>query len=168
MGSGNTIGEFFPGEGYQPASAGASMAQLANNEYAIQFPSSGAASWIWEWIVPDTYGGATGITAKIWWAGNTATTGNVIWTVYFQLRTAGGTAFGTDSFNSTNNDSAALATNGTILVPVTTTIAIAAGANTTASVAAHSRARVKVTRRLAAGDTMSGFANFHGLELTDT
>lgn len=127
-----------------------------NGHAVLEFDASTAESAIFTGVLPNDYSGA-GITAAIYWAGATATSGNVMWQVAIERIDAGGQDTDSDGFASAQAFAAAAA-NASSGVITKSTLNISNGANMD-SLAAGDLFRLKVTRDASnASDTMTGDA----------
>jgi hypothetical protein len=106
-------------------------------------------------VLPAAYAGG-GLTVDITWAGDTATTGNVVWQTAFERLNANNTNINSDSFGTAN--SATSGVNGTLRK--LTVASIAHSNSEISSLAAGDGFRLEVCRTANSGsDTMTGAAH---------
>lgn len=143
---------FWDVEGQRKLASGNCGNTSRNNQMVMAFDATTAESVRFGAVLPSDYSAET-ITVTIYWAADTATSGDVVWSVAFER---GNTDMDADSFNT--------ARTGT-----TTTNATAGIGNTTAitftqaqadGVTASDKFRIQLQRVAAdAGDTMTGDAH---------
>lgn len=171
MASGNTLGSFQATGGMSSITNGA-LPLSTNNRYCLQFDPTTQQSAEFSWVVPRNYGVlgiAVGWTLTLFWAGNTATSGNVLWGASVERNAGAGNAITSDNFSTVvNAGGGAAAVNGSLGKLTYTAIALTDGTQIN-SVAVGDECRIKISRIAADGtDTMAGFANLLGFEVKET
>lgn len=162
MASGNTLCVFTATAGVPPSSNYATL-DTRNSQPVLEFDAATDESIVFEGILPSNYSGG-GITCVLQWAGDTATTGDVMWTTEFERRA---TDMDSDSF-ATVVAGAAASCNGTSGIPTYTSIAHTDGAQID-SLAVGEGFRFRVTRDANhASDTMAGDAVLIAVLLKET
>jgi hypothetical protein len=138
-----------------PSSSFATL-DTRNAHPTLDFDASSAESAVFTFVLPTDYSGA-GITVMLYWAGTSATSGNVMWQAALEAAAAGSQDTDSDGFATAQAFSAAAA-NGTSGVLTKSSLNISNGANMD-SIAAGDMFRLKITRDAANGsDTMTGDA----------
>jgi hypothetical protein len=164
MASGNSLVGFTPQANEAPVSNGATL-DMRNAIMVLDFDATTEKTAVFRGILPRHYASG-GITASIHWMATSATSGDVKW----------GLAFERDNANNHDLDADAFATeqtgtgtaNATSGKTTTTTITFTDGAILD-SLAVGDPFRLKLARKAADGaDTMTGDAEFIGLELRET
>lgn len=165
MASGDTLAVLLPQANEPPSSNNAPLA-VRNGILLLNFDPTTSQSAIFRGVLPANYAGG-GLTLVIYWMGETATTGDVVWGGSIERAQDGGTDQDTDSF-ATEQLSAAVTTNATSGIKNKSTITFTSGANMD-SLAAGEPFRIKIARKPAdAGDTMTGIAQFLEAHLKET
>ena len=142
----------------QPPSANFATLDTRNSVSVIEFDAATEESAVFVSSIPEGANLASGLLVRIWWAGDTATSGNVRWAASFERS---GTDLDADSFDTaTEATSAANGTSGIETVAEITCTAID-------SLAAGERFRLKIARRAtdATNDTMTGDAQLVAVEV---
>lgn len=152
-----TIQRFTPRDNQPPASAFATLDQR-NNILVLEFDASTEESAYFVGVINESMTLTSGLTVRLWWMGDTATSGNVQWGVQFEKT---GTDLDADSFDS--NAQATSAASGTSGVESVASITI----TTIDSLTAGDRYRLRVYRVAAdaTNDTMTGDAQLVAVEL---
>jgi hypothetical protein len=152
-----TIIRFTPSDNQPPASAFATI-DTRNSILVLEFDAATQESAAFIGVVPEGATITSGLTVRLWWMADTATTGNVRWGVSFE-RT--GTDNDSDSFDTVTE--ATGAANGTSGIETLTSIT----ATAIDSLAAGDRFRLRVARIAAdaTNDTMTGDAQLVAVEL---
>lgn len=152
-----TIQRFTPRDNQPPAANFATL-DTRNSILVLEFDASTEESACFVGVVDESMTLTSGITVRIWWMGDTATSGNVRWGVQFE-RT--GTDMDADSFDT--NAQATSAANGTSGIESVASITI----TTIDSLAAGDRYRLRVYRVAAdaTNDTMTGDAQLVAVEV---
>lgn len=166
MAAGDTLILFTP-ESHVPPAAGTLMTFGVRNGHLVLEASAAAADCaVFAGIIPHNYIGTTGITALLTWAAKTAAVGTIGWDVTFERNSgASGDDITADHWQTAQPIPA-------VTVPAASgllaqgSVACAAGAAGTASVAAGDAFRVRI-RRLNT-DTAAGFAQLLAVELRET
>lgn len=127
-----------------------------NNHPCLDFDAATAETIYFTGVLPNDYAGA-GITVTLYWAGATATSGNVMWQASIERIDAGGQDTDSDGFASAQAFAAAAA-DGTSGKITKSSLNISNGANMD-SLAAGDLFRLGITRDASNGsDTMTGDA----------
>lgn len=155
-----TISVFTPHHNNPPATNYATL-DTRNSILVLEFDSATQESAYFTGIIDETRLLTSGITVKIYWMADTATSGNVRWGVQFEKT---GTDLDSDSFDT--NAQVTSAANGTSGIETVASISI----TTIDSLAAGDRYRLKVYRVAddATNDTMSGDAQLVAVEVRAT
>lgn len=164
MASGDTLAIFTP-LGNQPPSSNFATFNTRNGHAVLEFDTTTQETAIFAGKMPRHYG-AGGITAYLSWMAATAVTGTIGWGVTFERDADGGDDMDADSF-ATEQIATAATVPGTSGVIKVTSVAIAAGAAGTDSIAAGDDFRVRV-RRDVASDSAAGDAQLLSVELKET
>jgi hypothetical protein len=152
-----TILVFSASDNQPPATSFATF-DTRNSILVLEFDAAVQESAIFVGVVPEGTSLTAGLTARLWWMGDTETSGNVRWGVSFEKV---GTDNDADSFDTvTQAHSAASGTSGIETVTSITATSID-------SLAAGDRFRLRVTRIAddATNDTMAGDAQLVAVEL---
>lgn len=152
-----TLAVFSARDNQPPASAFATF-DTRNSVLVLEFDASTQESAVFVGVIPEGATLTNGLTANLWWMGDTATSGNVRWGVSFEKV---GTDNDADSFDTvTQAHSTASGTSGIETVTSITATAID-------GLAAGDRFRLRVTRIAddATNDTMTGDAQLVAVEL---
>lgn len=161
MASGNTLCTFGP-QANQPPATNFATFDLRNGIPVLDFDASTDEDAIFGDVLPRHYAGG-GLTVTIHWTATSATTGNVKWNAQVERMN---TDLDADSFAAAQTTTTA--TNGTSGIIATTAITFTDGAQMD-SVAVGEAFRLKVTRDANdAGDTMTGDAELHRVEIKET
>lgn len=155
-----TISIFTPHHNNPPASNFATL-DTRNSILVLEFDATTEESAYFTGVIDEGRLLANGITVRIWWMADTATTGNVRWGVQFEKT---GTDLDSDSFDT--NAQATSAANGTSGIESVASIAI----TTIDSLSAGDRYRLRVYRVAAdaTNDTMTGDAQLIAVEVRAT
>jgi len=141
-------------QGVAPTSAFATFS-TRNNHSVLAFDADTDESTIFEGTLDSGYASGDNLSITVYWAGASATTGDVVWTVEVEYVDDGTLDTDADSFDTAQ--SATTTTSGTTGVVVATTYALANA--DVDGIAAGNPFRLRVTRDAnAAGDTMTGDA----------
>lgn len=151
-----TLATFTARENLPPATNFATL-DTRNAIPVTEYDATTEESGAYIGVIPEGANLSSGLLVRLWWMGDTATSGNVRWGVQFEKS---GTDVDVDSFDSlTEVTSAASATSGIETVAEITCTAID-------SLAAGDRFRLRVVRRAAdAADTMTGDAQLVAVEI---
>jgi len=166
MASGDTLVTFFPQHNEPPASIYATL-DLRNVHPVLDFDATADEEAAFSAILPRNYAGG-GITATLYVAGSTATSGNVVFQAAFE-RIGVVQDMDADSFAAFNT-SGAVTVSGTSGIPVAVTITFTDGAQMD-SVAAGELFRFKIRRDAddtSGTDSMTGDAEVRAVELKET
>jgi hypothetical protein len=152
-----TIIRFTPADNQPPASNFATL-DTRNSILVLEFDAATQESANFIGVIPEGATLTNGLTVRLWWMGDTATTGNVRWGVSFERV---GTDNDADSFSSVTE--ATGAANGTSGIETVTSIT----ATAIDSLAAGDRFRLRVARIAAdaTNDTMTGDAQLVAVEV---
>lgn len=144
-----------------PPSTNYATLDTRNSILVLEFDSATQESAYFTGIVDENRLLTNGITVRIYWMADTATSGNVRWGVQFEKT---GTDLDSDSFDT--NAQTTSAANGTSGIETVASVAI----TTIDSLAAGDRYRLKVYRVAddATNDTMSGDAQLVAVEVRAT
>lgn len=164
MASGNTLNVFTPQHGEPPASNYATL-NTRNSRLVAEFDASTAEALVFRGVLPSHYSGG-GLTIEIFWAGASATSGDVVWGTEIERAQAGGTDQDADSFAA--QSTATGTANGTSGIKTKTSPAHTSGAQMD-SLAAGEPFLLRVQRVAAdAGDTMTGDAQLFEVHVKET
>lgn len=149
---------FFTAANNQPPATNFATLDTRNSISVLEFDANTQESAIFVGVMPDNVVLTNGLTVRLWWMGDTATTGNVRWGVSFEKV---GTDNDADSFDSVTQ--ATGAANGTSGIETVTSIT----ATAIDSLVAGDRFRLKITRIAddATNDTMLGDAQLVAVEV---
>lgn len=152
-----TIVRFTPADNQPPAANFATLDQR-NSFLVLEYDASTQESANFIGVIPEGATLTNGLTVRLWWMGDTATSGNVRWGVSFE---AVGTDNDADSFSSVTE--ATGAANGTSGIETVTEIT----ATAIDSLVAGNRFRLRVARIAAdaTNDTMTGDAQLVAVEV---
>lgn len=152
-----TIQRFTPRDNQPPATNYATL-DTRNSVLVLEYDASTEESGYFVGVVDESMTLTSGITVRIWWMGDTATSGNVRWGVQFE-RT--GTDMDADSFDT--NAQVTSAANATSGIESVASITI----TTIDSLVAGDRYRLRVYRVAAdaTNDTMTGDAQVVAVEV---
>ncbi len=152
-----TIIRFTPADNQPPSSNFATL-DTRNSILVLEFDAATQESANFVGLIPEGASLTNGLAVRLWWMGDTATTGNVRWGVSFE---AVGTDNDSDSFSSVTE--ATGAANGTSGIETVTSIT----ATAIDSLAAGDRFRLRVARIAAdaTNDTMTGDAQLVAVEV---
>lgn len=152
-----TIIRFSPADN-QPPSTNFATLDTRNSILVLEFDAATQESANFIGLIPEGASLTNGLTVRLWWMGDTATSGNVRWGVSFE---AVGTDNDSDSFSSVTE--ATGAANGTSGIETVTSIT----ATAIDSLAAGDRFRLRVARIAAdaTNDTMTGDAQLVAVEV---
>jgi hypothetical protein len=148
---------FTPRDNQPPASNFATL-DTRNSISVLEFDAATEESAVFVSVIPENANLTSGLLVRIWWCGDTATSGNVRWAASFER---GGTDLDSDSFDTaTEVTSAANGTSGIETVAEITCTAID-------SLAAGDRYRLRIARKAAdaTNDTMTGDAQIVAVEV---
>ena len=152
-----TLARFIARDNYPPATNFATL-DTRNSVLVLEFDAATEESATFIGVIPENASLASGLTVRLWWMGDTATSGNVRWGVQFEDT---GTDLDADSYDTNAQvTSAASATSG---IESVASIAI----TTIDSLAAGDRFRLRVYRVAAdaTNDTMTGDAQLVAVEV---
>jgi hypothetical protein len=168
MASGQNVAAPLQSTAFVPSITNPCTSLVNNNQYVLQYLDTTAdQSAEAGFDLQRNYAGG-GVTIRIAWSAATATTGAVVWSAALERQAAGGTAYTSDSFATAVNSSAATTAAGGTGVETYTTIALTNGAQMD-SLAVGEHARIRIIRvQSNGGDTMSGLANLHSVEIIET
>ena len=154
-----TYSVFSATDNQPPASAFATL-DTRNSIAVLEFDANTQESAIFVGVMPDNAVLTNGLTVRLWWMADTATSGNVRWGVSFEDT---GTDNDADSFSAVTQANGAA--NGTSGIETVTTITATSG--NIDGIAAGDRYRLKVTRIAddATNDTMLGDAQLVAVEV---
>jgi hypothetical protein len=163
MASGDTLMIFSALHNEPPATAYATL-DTRNNHPVVDFDAAAVEDAVFGGVLPRNYAGG-GVTVVLHWTATSATSGDVKWNVQVE-RMDTATDLDADSFAAAQTTTTTTsATSGAI---VTTSIALTNGAQMD-SLAVGEGFRLKVTRdATAGGDTMTGDAELHLVEVKET
>jgi hypothetical protein len=152
-----TLQLFTPRDNQPPATNFATL-DTRNSILVLEFDASTEESAYFAGVINESMTLTGGLTVRIWWMGDTATSGNVRWGVQFEKT---GTDVDADSFDT--NAQSTSAANGTSGIESVASITIA----TIDSLAAGDRYRLRVYRVAAdaTNDTMTGDAQLVAVEV---
>ncbi len=152
-----TIIRFSPADNQPPATNFATL-DTRNSILVLEFDAATQESANFIGLIPEGASLTNGLTVRLWWMADTATTGNVRWGVSFE---ATGTDNDSDSFSAVTE--ATGAANGTSGIETVTSIT----ATAIDSLAAGDRFRLRVARIAAdaTNDTMTGDAQLVAVEV---
>lgn len=152
-----TIARFTARENYPPATNFATL-DTRNSVLVLDFDAATEESATFIGVIPENAALPAGLTVRLWWMGDTATSGNVRWGVQFE---GTGTDLDTNSYDT--NAQTTSAANGTSGIESVATITI----TTIDSLTAGDRFRLRVYRVAAdaTNDTMTGDAQLVALEV---
>lgn len=152
-----TLARFTPRDN-QPPAANFATVDTRNSVIVLEFDASTEETARFIGSIPEGADLASGLLVRIWWMGDTATSGNVRWAVAFE---ESGTDLDSDSFDTaTEITSAASATSGIETVASITCTNID-------SLSAGDRFRLRIARKAtdAVNDTMLGDAQLVAVEV---
>ena len=164
MASGETLVTFLP-QHNEPPAANYMTLDLRNNHPVLDADATTDEEAVFSAILPRNYAGG-GITATLYVAGSTATSGNIVFQAAFE-RIGVVQDMDADSFAAFNTSGAVAGTSG---IPVAATITFTNGAQM-GSVAAGELFRFKIRRDAddtSGTDNMTGDAEVRGIELKET
>lgn len=152
-----TIQRFTARDNHPPASNFATLDQR-NSVLVLEFDAATEESATFIGVVSENVTLASGLVVRLWWMGDTATSGNVRWGVQFEDT---GTDLDADSYDT--NAQVTSAANGTSGIESVASITI----TTIDSLAAGDRFRLRVYRVAAdaTNDTMTGDAQLVAVEV---
>jgi hypothetical protein len=152
-----TIARFTARENYPPATNFATL-DTRNSVLVLEFDAATEESATFIGVIPENASLASGLTVRLWWMGDTATSGNVRWGVQLE---GIGTDLDADSYDT--NAQVTSSANGTSGIESVASITI----TTIDSLAAGDRFRLRVYRVAAdaTNDTMTGDAQLVALEV---
>lgn len=155
-----TISTFTAKDNNPPATNFATL-DTRNSILVLEFDATTEESAYFTGVIDEGRLLTNGITVRIWWMADTATSGNVRWGVQFEKT---GTDLDTDSFDT--NTQTTSAANGTSGIESLASIAI----TTIDSLSAGDRYRLRIYRVAAdaTNDTMSGDAQLVAVEVRST
>lgn len=164
MASGNTLCVFTPAANVPPSSNYATL-DTRNGHLVLDFDPATDEDSVFPGVLPRHYGGG-GLTVTLYWSATSATSGNCKWNVQVERLEDEGTDTDADSFASAQTATAAApSTSGALQY---TTVTFTSGTQMD-SLAAGEAFRLKVTRDANdAGDTMTGDAELHRVEVRET
>lgn len=148
---------FFTATHNQPPSSAFATLDTRNSIPVLEFDAATNESAVFMGVLPSNAVLSSGLIADLWWMADTATSGNVVWSVQFESQ-------GTDN----DSDSFDVATSGTATANGTSGIETETAITCTAidSLTAGKRYRLKVNRVATdASDTMTGDAQLIGVEV---
>jgi hypothetical protein len=152
-----TLQRFTPRDNQPPAASFATL-DTRNSVAVLEFDAATQESAVFLGVISEGANLTSGLMVRLWWMGDTATSGNVRWGAAFE-RT--GTDLDADSFDTTTEvTSAASSTSGIEVVAEITCTAID-------SLAAGDRFRLRIQRVAtdATNDTMTGDAQLTAVEV---
>jgi hypothetical protein len=152
-----TIASFTPRENYPPATNFATL-DTRNSVLVLEFDAATEESATFVGVINEAATLPSGLTVRLWWMADTATSGDVRWGVQFE-RT--GTDIDADSYDT--NAQATSEASGTSGIESVASITI----TTVDSLAAGDRFRLRVYRVAAdaTNDTMTGDAQLVAVEV---
>lgn len=146
MASGDSIGIFTP-DANVPMAAGTLMTFVMRNGHLLLEATAAAQDGCaFASVMPQNYGGATGITADVTWCAKTANAGTGGWDITFERNSGTSGDDITSDHWQTAQTIAAITVPGTAGILTISSVAIAAGAAGTASIVAGDAYRVRVRR----------------------
>lgn len=166
MAAGDTLCVFTPESNVPPAAGTLMTFGLRNGHLVLEATAAAQDCAAFAGVIPNNYVGLTGITARLTWATKTAAVGTVGWDVTFERDSgASGDDITADHWQTPQVITAVTvpASSGLLVLG---SVACAAGAAGTASVAAGDAFRLRV-RRLST-DTAVGSAQLLSVELRET
>lgn len=163
MASGDTLYVATP-ESNEPPASGYMTLAVRNGHLVLEATAGSTDTAVFTGVMPRNYAGG-GITAIISWLAKTATSGTIGWDVSFERDNANNHDLNSDAWGTAQVVTAAT-TNGTSGKVTVTSVAIAAGAAGTDSVAAGDAFRIRI-RRLSS-DSATGSAQLLAVELKET
>ena len=142
----------------QPPAANYATLDTRNSILVLEFDAATEESSTFVGVVNENASLTSGLTVRLWWMGDTATSGNVRWGVQFEKT---GTDLDADSYDT--NAQATSAANGTSGIESVASITI----TTIDSLVAGDRFRLRVYRVAAdaTNDTMTGDAQLVSVEV---
>jgi hypothetical protein len=164
MASGDTLAIFTPPASTPPASNYATF-NIRNGHLVLEFDTTTQEATLFAGKMPRNYSGG-GITAYATWMAATAVSGTIGWGVTFERDNDGGNDLDADAW-ATEQLITPATVPGASGVPKMTSVAIAAGAAGTASIAAGDDYRLRI-RRDVANDSAAGDAQLVSVELKET
>jgi hypothetical protein len=152
-----TLATFTAEDNYPPATNYATL-DTRNSVLVLDFDAAIEESATFIGVIPENAALPNGLTVRLWWMGDTATTGNVRWGVQFEDT---GTDLDADSYDT--NAQVTSAASGTSGIESVASITI----TTIDSLAAGDRFRLRVYRVAAdaTNDTMTGDAQLVAVEV---
>ncbi len=162
--SGDTLAIFGPGANEPPGTNYAALF-VRNGHLVLAFDTTTQQTAIFAGVMPRNYSGG-GLTVYAAWMAASATSGTIGWGITFERNNAANVDLDGDSWATEQIITAATvdAVSGKVTV---TSVAIAAGAAGTASIAAGDPFRLRV-RRDVANDTAAGDAHLLSVEIKET
>jgi hypothetical protein len=149
----------------EPPASNFATLDTRNSRPVLDFDASTNESAVFSGVMPTNYSG-NGLTVRIGWSAETATTGNVVWNASIERTDEAVLDIDADSFAAAQAATGtAPGTSGQVRI---TTITFTNGAQMD-SVVAGELFRIKITRDAANGsDTMTGDAELHFVEIRET
>lgn len=165
MASGQSLCSASAESGYGPTGGThAPYSENARGEPVRLYGASTDAHHQFDLVLPTNYAGG-GLTVDIYWDGESATSGSVVWNAAFERNNAGATMT-SDNFSSAQ--AATTTTAGSAGVSSKTTITFTDGSQM-ASIAAGDPFRIRITRDADNGsDTMTGNARLYLIAIKET
>lgn len=164
MASGDSLA-LFPPAANQPPNANYAALFVRNGHLVLAFDTTTQQTAIFQGVMPRNYGGG-GLTINLAWMAGTAISGTIGWDVTFERLNAANHDLDADAFATAQTVTAATVdgTSGKVTV---TSVAVAAGAAGTDSIAAGDAFRVRI-RRDVANDNAAGDAHLLSVEIRET
>lgn len=152
-----TLARFTPRDNQPPASNFATL-DTRNSISVLEFDAATEETSRFIGLIPEGANLASGLLVRIWWMGDTATSGNVRWSAAFEDT---GTDLDADSFDTATEVTSAA--NGTSGIETVASITC----TTIDSLAAGDRFRLRIARKAAdaVNDTMLGDAQVVAVEV---
>ena len=152
-----TLARFTARDNYPPATNFATL-DTRNSVLVLEFDAATEESATFIGVIPENAALPSGLTVRLWWTGDTATSGNVRWGVQLEKT---GTDLDADSYDT--NAQVTSAASGTSGIESVASITI----TTIDSLAAGDRFRLRVYRVAAdaTNDTMTGDAQLVAVEV---
>lgn len=165
MAAGDTLATFIPESNVPPAAGTLMVLAVRNGHLVLEATQATQDCAAFAFVMPRNYGGG-GFTVYVTWASKTVTVGTIGFDITFE-RDSGvsGDDITADHWQTAQPITAVTVPASSGLL-AQSSVAIAAGATTTASIAAGDAARMRV-RRLSS-DTAAGVSQILGIEIRET
>jgi hypothetical protein len=163
MATGNTLCKFFPQDNEPPTATYATF-DTRNSHPVLDFDDTTAEAAIFSDVLPRNYGGG-GITVYVHYSPTSAITGTVGWTIEFERIGDSQQDVDADGFATAQTITAATVPGTSGHVDILN-VAVTDGANMD-SIAVGELFRIRIKRDVA-GDSATGDAELHAVELKET